>query len=141
GFTGRNCRAFVIYSRNCRACGDRRRCRRCRRSEGRADPRQDGPARGLRQADRDRPAHGVRIRHQGQHDGRRPQDRHHHQGRPEQARPFQVGAGRSLSGRQGGHRDRYVVVRGGAGRPAGRRGKQEDPDRRARGRRPDHRRQ
>ncbi len=59
------------------------------RSQGRADPRPDRPARGLRQADRDRLHAGPRIRDQGHDDGRRPQDRRHHQGRPGQARPRQ----------------------------------------------------
>ena len=132
---------LTTHSRNRRTRPDRE--RRCAggRSEDRPDLRQDRTAGSLRQADRNRPAHGTGIRHQGHHDARRPQDRHHHQGRPEQAGSVQGRARGSLSGRQGRHRHRHDVVGRGAGRPAGGRGKQEDPDRRAGGRGPDYRRE
>ena len=48
---------------------------------------------------------------------------------------------RGLRGRRRRHRRRHDLVAGGDRHAAGRRGAQEDPDRRAGGRRPDHRRQ
>ena len=134
-------RALPIHSRHRRIRLDRERRGAGPGYQDRPDLRQDRPAGGLRQADRNRAAHGPGIRHQGHHDGRRPQDRDHHQGRPEQAGSVQGGAGGSLSGRQGRYRDRHDVVGRGAGRPSRRRGKQEDPDRRARGRGSDYRRE
>ena len=110
------------------------------RSQDRAHPRPHRPAAGLRQADRDRLHDGARIRHQGHDGGRRAQDRRHHQGRPVQARPRQDRARRGLRGRRRRHRRRHDLVGRGDRHAAGRRGAQEDPDRRAGGRRRDHRR-
>ncbi len=102
---------------------------------------QDRPARGLRQADPDRPDDGPRLRDQRHDDGRRQEDRRHREGRPGQARRGQEPARHRLRRRQGRHRGRPVVFGRGAGAAAGGRGIQEDPAGRAGGRRFDHRRQ
>ena len=100
------------------------------------------PARGLRQADRDRPDDGPGLRHRRHHDGQRPQDHRDREGRPGQARPGQdrcwpppmrddkvdLAIGPTASPRRPGH-------------AAGRRGIQEDPAGRAGRGRLDHRRE
>ena len=55
---------------------------------------QDRPARGLRQADADRPDDGPRLRDQRHDDGRRQEDRRDREGRPGQARRRQEPARR-----------------------------------------------
>ena len=77
-------------------------------------------------------------RHDG---GQRPQDRDPRQGRPGQARSRQIAARAGLRRRQGGYRRRHDLLGRRARHAADRGGEQEDADRRAGGRRLDHRRQ
>ena len=112
-----------------RRCAGRHAARR-RAGAGQGDPhrprlQQDRPARGLRQADADRPDDGPRLRDRRHDDGRRPEDRRDREGRPGQARRGQEAARHRLRRRQGRHRGRPDVLRRRAGDAAGRRGVQE----------------
>ena len=71
------------------------------RDQDRPHLQQDRPARSLRQADPDRLHDGPGLRHRRHHDGQRQEDRRDREGRPGQARPRQVAAGRRLCRRQG----------------------------------------
>ena len=110
-------------------------------AEDRADLQQDRTARSLCPPDRGGLHARPRIRDPGQDGDRWPQDPGHPQGRPAQARHGQGRARAGLWRRQGRHRRRHHRLADRARDAAGRRGVQEDPDRRARRGRPDHRRQ
>ena len=144
GFNDITRSAHEVSSQNHRARrgarGERRR-RFSGRRQGRADSRPHRPARSLRQADRDRLPARPRICHQRDDGGRRQKNRRRDQGRPGQARPRQERLDRGLRGRRRRHRRRHDLLARHHRHAAGRRGAQEDFDRRAGGGRPDHRRQ